>query len=265
MTALCKICQSPAKPFAQAKVRGKYDAVFLRCGTCGFVSVQNPHWLGEAYAEPINKTDTGYVARNLGCREKIRLLIETKLDANAIFLDYAAGYGLFVRLMRDAGYDFRWFDPYCTNLFSRGFEAPSPLVGKYEAITAFEVFEHLTEPFKEIQEVSLHTDNIIFSTKIITNPPPQLEDWWYYGMSHGQHVSFYTAQSLEILAQKLGCHFVTDGGEFHWFARNPVSPNAMKLKRWQRLWQKWQPKRKRPSLGQPDHDAIEKRMLSEIT
>ena len=78
--------------------------------------ILDPIWLGEAYAEPINRSDTGYVWRNLWARDKMRECIEFNLNPDGIFLDYAAGYGLFVRLMRDAGYNFPWSDLYCQNL-----------------------------------------------------------------------------------------------------------------------------------------------------
>jgi len=156
--------------------------------------VPDPIWLGEAYAEPINPSDTGYVWRNLWARDKIRECIECNLNADGIFLDYGAGYGLFVRLMRDAGYDFRWSDLHCQNLFVRGFEAPEPLTGPFEAVTAFEVFEHLTNPTEEMKKLSAITSCLIFSTQLVPEPAPKLEDWWYYGLEHGQHIAFYIAQ-----------------------------------------------------------------------
>jgi len=56
----------------------------------------------------------------------MRECIESNLNPDGIFLDYAAGYGLFVRLMRDAGYNFRWSDLYCQNLFVRGWSHQFP-------------------------------------------------------------------------------------------------------------------------------------------
>jgi hypothetical protein len=46
-------------------------------------------------------------------------------DANNRFIDYGGGYGLFVRLMRDAGFDYYWFDKFCDNVLSKGFEHPN--------------------------------------------------------------------------------------------------------------------------------------------
>ncbi len=44
------------------------------------------------------------------------------------FLDYAGGYGVFTRLMRDIGFDFYWHDPYTQNLFANGFEKDIKLI-----------------------------------------------------------------------------------------------------------------------------------------
>ena len=98
----CHICDGQTAEHARGKIRGKHDAVFLKCLNCGFIFVPDPSWLTETYAEPINRSDTGYVWRNLWARDKMRECIESNLNPDGIFLDYAAGYGLFVRLMRDA-------------------------------------------------------------------------------------------------------------------------------------------------------------------
>ena len=205
----------------------KHDARLLRCSNCGFIFVESPNWLAEAYLEPINRADTGYVWRNLWARDRMRLCIEAHLNPGGMFLDYAAGYGLFVRLMRDIGYDFRWSDLYCPNLFSRGFEVPDPLIGPFEAVTAFEVFEHLTNPSEEMKKLSALTSCLIFSTKLVPEPAPQPQDWWYYGLEHGQHIAFYSRKSLELLAGRFGYHFATDDADMHTdlhvFSRKPVS------------------------------------------
>ncbi len=50
---------------------------------------------------------------------------------------------MFVRLMRDNGFDFYRSDRQCENLFAKGFEASLDVSPSYELLTAFEVFEHL--------------------------------------------------------------------------------------------------------------------------
>jgi hypothetical protein len=256
----CSICDGPTIEHARAKVRGKYDAIFLKCINCGFIFVPNPSWLSEAYAEPINRSDTGYVMRNLWARDKMRECIELHLNPGGLFLDYAAGYGLFVRLMRDAGYDFRWSDLYCQNLFSRGFEAAHPLAGPFEAVTAFEVFEHLTNPNEEMKKLSAITSCLIFSTMLVPEPAPQPKDWWYFGLEHGQHVAFYTRKSLELLAKQFGYHFATNGDDLHVFSRKKVSSDFFSrsqrhIPRW-RFWAKRNSIKARTSLTTSDYNAV---------
>jgi hypothetical protein len=248
MDTFCNICNSPTTEHARMVVLKKYNARLLRCSNCGFMFVENPSWLDEAYAEPINRSDTGYVRRNLWARDRMRVIIESHLNPGGIFLDYAAGYGLFVRLMRDIGYDFRWSDLYCKNLFARGFEVPEPLVGPYEAATAFEVFEHLTNPIEEMQKLSTISSCIIFTTLLLPDPAPQPQDWWYYGLEHGQHIAFYTRRSLELLAARFGFQLATDDSEehlgldLHVFSKKPVpleffSRMPSRIPRW-RFWAK---------------------------
>ena len=230
--------------------------------------IPDPIWLGEAYTEPINRSDTGYVSRNLWCRDKVCSLIEaSQLDGDGTFLDYAAGYGMFVRLMRDSGYDFRWFDPSCQNLFSQGFEAATPLAGPFEAVTAFEVLEHLSNPVEEIRKIVALTPTFIFSTTLCPELAPQPADWWYYGFNHGQHIAFYTSKSLESLASQFGYKLISNGADFHVLSQKAIrfeitTPKRPLLSRYLSKPRAVQ-RPKRPALTKSDHETIVRQMLKD--
>jgi hypothetical protein len=260
----CKICNGSTVEHARTLIKNKYQALFVRCEDCGFIFVPEPTWIAEVYAEPINRSDTGYVSRNLWARDKMRYCIETYLNPAGIFLDYAAGYGMFVRLMRDAGYDFRWADMYCENLFSRGFEAPTPLAGPFECVTAFEVFEHLVNPGDEMEIISKITTCLVLSTKLLPEPAPKPEDWWYFGLEHGQHVALYTRKSLDALARRFGFQMATNGDDLHIFSKRAIPQNIFYQPPLPPRWQFWKERKTlptRPSFTMKDHDLIANEIL----
>ena len=97
----CKICQSKTTYVKTLKIRKEHDAEYYLCGNCGFLFINNPTWLSEAYQKPIADTDTGYVLSNVYISRKTVILFRFLFDIKASFLDFAGGYGMLARLMRD--------------------------------------------------------------------------------------------------------------------------------------------------------------------
>ena len=46
---LCKICESATEPFGEQQILQTFTARYLRCTHCGFVFVEQPTWLEQAY------------------------------------------------------------------------------------------------------------------------------------------------------------------------------------------------------------------------
>ena len=153
-----------------------------------------------------------------------KVIIALFFDSKGRFIDYAGGYGLFVRLMRDNGFDFLWNDKYCRNIFASGFESPEPCQEKIELVTAFELFEHLVDPAAELNRILSYSRNLFFSTQLLPQPTPQPGTWWYYGVEHGQHVGFHTRESLACLAKRFGLNFYSNGAWLHLFTEKRISP-----------------------------------------
>lgn len=194
----------------------------MHCTVCGFLQIKDPHWLEEAYSSAIAASDTGLVMRNLAYAERLAAFIYFVLPGHGEghYLDVAGGYGLLVRLMRDYGFDFYWSDKYCSNLFSRGFEFDTDK-GPFSAITAIEVMEHTPDPYGFIKDAlsSASCDTFIFSTELYKGSPPGPDDWWYYSLKHGQHISFFREDTLEILSERLGLKYYSLAG-LHVFTKN---------------------------------------------
>ncbi len=106
----CCICSSSMKFFAKSKIIRKYSISYFVCSYCNFIRTEEPYWLEEAYSDPINKTDTGIIDRNILLSKKTALILYILFNSKSNFLDYAAGHGIFTRLMRDFGFNFFWYD-----------------------------------------------------------------------------------------------------------------------------------------------------------
>ena len=230
MSAPCSICSTATATHGTALALGKYEARYLVCPKCGFVFVQDPHWLQEAYRSAIAEEDLGSLWRAVRYSKAVKSLITFGgFDREGRFLDFGGGFGLFVRQMRDLGYDFRHHDAYCENLFARGFTADPEKDGPFELITAFEVFEHLADPLTTIERLASLAPTIVFSTAIVPTPPPAIGDWWYYLPSSGQHIAFYSHRSLELIGKRLGLRSYSRGREIHMLSSKSLPEPLFKV------------------------------------
>lgn len=216
----CKVCNTENQSCFSGTVLGKYEVKYYHCSLCDFIHTEDPYWLEEAYSRPINLSDTGYMERNLFYSKRLTILLYFIFGKTGKFLDYASGYGVFVRLMRDVGFDFCWDDKYTKNLFAAGFEWD--YLTKVDAITLFEVFEHFVDPIKEVENLLKFTDTIIFSTTLHPNPVPKPKSWWYYGLDHGQHISLYSRDTFEFMSEHFGLNYYNIGS-LHILTRKRVS------------------------------------------
>ncbi len=222
MSVRCNICQQPTKSFAKEKILGKYNVQYFQCNYCEFIQTEYPYWLNESYSDAITSSDIGLIGRNVTLSRMTRTIISGLYDSNGKFLDYGGGYGIFVRMMRDYGFDYYLFDKFCANLFAKGFNIDGTQQNNYELVTAFEVFEHLVHPLHEIEDMLKFSKNLLFSTALIPSSNPKPNEWWYYGLDHGQHVSLYSQKSLIFIARKFGLNLYSHGNTFHLMTKKRI-------------------------------------------
>lgn len=87
--------------------------------------------------------------------------------------------------------------------------------GGIELITSFEAFEHFDKPIEEIENMLKISKNILFSTELYGDTVPNTEEWGYYGLNHGQHISFYSIKTLQYIAQQYNLNLYTNGTTLH--------------------------------------------------
>jgi hypothetical protein len=223
---LCKVCGELSNPFGTALVLKKYTVTYYRCGNCGFIQSEEPYWLAEAYSSAIASLDVGIMQRNLENAEVTACMLSLLFPEVKLALDFGGGHGIFVRLMRDRGFPFHWHDVHASNDYARGFEYEPSL--KYEFATAFEVLEHLPAPVGELSQLMARSANVFVSTLLLPEPAPAPAEWWYYALQTGQHISFYTLNSLQLIAAHFGRRLLSHG-VYHLFTTEPLSAFTYRL------------------------------------
>lgn len=237
---MCKICDSRSELFDTAVVLERHTVKYYRCSKCGLVETEEPFWLEEAYASPIVDSDIGLVGRNVELARQTQVILDVLFKDGSRFVDYGGGYGMFVRLMRDAGFNFFRYDRYCANLFAKGFDVALEGEHDFDLLTAFEVFEHLADPTAELATMLSFSRNIFFTTQLLSREhPPRPSEWWYYALHGGQHVTLYTKEALLTMAEQNRL-FLNSDGTIHlltekavpgWLFRSLLRPKFRRLVR----------------------------------
>jgi hypothetical protein len=209
----CKICNSGSTPLETTTILNKYVVQYYSCNHCGFIQTESPYWLEEAYSSAIARSDIGLIGRNIKLSNICSALIPLFFSNAGLFLDYGGGNGMFVRMMRDKGFEFYWQDIHALNQFAEGFEAPQGK--KFSLLTAFEVFEHLPQPLEVIADMFRYSDTLIFTTRLLPRWNIKPDEWWYFTPDTGQHVSLYSRESLEMIAKEFNLKLSSNGISLH--------------------------------------------------
>ena len=226
----CKICSNKTHEIFISKILGKYDVSYYKCDKCHFIQTEEPYWLDEAYSlGAISVLDVGIMSRNLLLISKTeKILFKLFPDfTNFSAVDYGGGHGIFVRMMRDKGFNFYRQDLHADNLYARYFDIKNlPANHKFNILTAFEVFEHLPNPMEEIRKMFNYSDMILFSTELQPSKDISgLKDWWYFVPETGQHLSFYTEDAFQEIAKKMDAYYYTDSINLHIISKKQLQVN----------------------------------------
>lgn len=130
-------------------------------------------------------------------------------------LDYGGGSGLLAKLLRESKWQSTSYDPFVNRDVSIG------QLGKFDLITAFEVFEHVPDVRQLMSSLSslLSTNGLVLFSTLLTDEnihPNQRVNWWYASPRNG-HISLFSKHSLAIMAQDYGFNFGSFSEGFHVF------------------------------------------------
>jgi hypothetical protein len=200
----CSICgHLDHKLVFTSKILDRYSSDLIECRVCGFRHFSNPfRWLDEAYSSPIANSDTGIVARSLELNRILSAFLSLNCRSGQV-LDWGSGSGLLVRLLRDTGHECYGFEPFTQPVLAERYtfrdENRVLALSNLRVIMAIEVVEHLQNPKDFFGKALSLADTLIFSTELIENSKGNNE-WWYYSQDTGQHISFFSKETLSRIA-----------------------------------------------------------------
>ncbi len=197
----CRLCGEPSKLVCTQQVLYRYPVGYYQCPRCDLLQTQQPFWLDEAYGSALSALDTGAISRTRLCCDLTRAVASLlRIPADAPCLDFGGGHGILTRALRDAGYDFRWSDKYACNQFARGFEGDPRQ--PHKLLTCFEVWEHLPAAGRDLAEFfDPGHDFLLVGTYLHHG---HRDNWWYYSCESGQHVAFFSAKTMQFVADRFG-------------------------------------------------------------
>jgi hypothetical protein len=222
----CRLCGANADQKLEVTFLGRYNVKLYLCPGCGLLQTERPFWLAEAYGKAISILDTGILQRNLTFMRILSVLLRLLAAPMGVYLDYGGGHGLFTRLMRDHGYDFRWSDPHAENIYANGFAYNNET--ELTGITAFEVIEHLDNPrlvFDEIFGKKAPAFVFISTTLFAGAVDP---GWEYLQPQSGQHITFFQKKTMKYIADLYGYRW-SNWRYFHLFTKSSPAVRFAKL------------------------------------
>lgn len=181
---------------------------YSKCRGCGFLFAPSIHaWNQSQFLENIYNTD--YVKFDGDYLEKRpadnTALVEQLFghQMNIIrHLDYGGGNGLLTSMLKNKGWDSVSYDPFPSN------KVNLETLGRFNLITAFEVFEHVPDVHQLMENISnlLLPNGVVLASTLLSDEHVNSDSrlgWWYAAPRNG-HISLFSKASLAVLAKAHG-------------------------------------------------------------
>ncbi|MBX9902602.1 MAG: class I SAM-dependent methyltransferase [Burkholderiaceae bacterium] len=229
-TVFCPVCKSKTAYLDSVdfnksceEARGFYlppsgvKIQYFLCASCWFcfapeIAAWNVKQFEEhIYDEAYELIDPDY--RSIRPLANADMLHKTFGSAKIRHLDYGGGSGLLSGALKARSWDSYSYDPF-TNPDLNVVE-----LGKFDLITAFEVFEHVPNVdalFADLQKLVKPDAIILFSTLLSDGEISQEKPltWWYASPRNG-HISLFSQASLKQCLRQQGFNFASFSAGLH--------------------------------------------------
>jgi hypothetical protein len=197
---------------------------YFRCDTCGFChSPEFRRWSLAQFSERIYndeyaRVDPDYLdVRPRGNAAHLAALLGDQA-IGVRHLDYGGGNGLLSSVLQDAGWDSQTYDPFVDR------DVALASLGRFDLVTAYEVFEHVPDVEVLIDTLSslVSEDGVVLFSTLISDgsiAPRQRLTWWYASPRNG-HISLFSRDSLARLGARQRFKFGSFTPNLHVFWRS---------------------------------------------
>lgn len=221
----CRLCGGAASLEYDGLLLDRYRVGYYRCRQCGSLQTEQPHWLNEAYAGSECSIDPGSARRVLDSYVLVHLV--ARLFGCRSLLDFGGNTGLLCRLLRDQGHQAYTYDRYVSPNYAPQFVGDP--TRRHDLVSAFEVIEHFADPAQELAALfGAGPRLILVTTELYCR---QGADWWYLASREGQHVFFYSAAAMQLVAARYGYRLLHGRG-FLLFCQSPPGRLQSLAVRW---------------------------------
>jgi SAM-dependent methyltransferase len=197
---------------------------YVLCGQCGFCfAPEFADWTLEDFSTRIYNSeyiqvDPDYVSARPEANADSLIELFGAGGKGVRHLDYGGGSGLLSDLLRDSGWQSKSFDPFV----DRGVRIED--LGKFDLVTAYEVFEHVPDVKQLVSNISslLDADGVLLFSTLLSDDnirPRQRLTWWYASPRNG-HISLFSRKSLSTIAAAERLQFTSFSSGFHAFWTN---------------------------------------------
>jgi hypothetical protein len=196
---------------------------YFMCESCGFTfSPEFRTWTDSDFLERIYNAqypelDPDYLGARPARNAALLMDCLDACKAEVRHLDYGGGNGMLSDMLRANGWDSSSCDPFPSS------DIDIDSLGKFNLITAFEVFEHVPDPHALMTNLAKLMDEqslVLFSTCTSDNflKLGSRINWWYCSPRVG-HVSLYSRKSLAALGERHGLCIASFSDDWHCFAK----------------------------------------------
>ena len=216
-----KSCEEVRGNFLNLSGIPVYYALCSQCGFCFAPELMN--WEAEKFKENIYNdkyitVDPDYIEARPRANATNLISIFGERAHSFRHLDYGGGDGLMAKILRASNWQSSSYDPLVTR------DSEMRQFGKFELITAFEVFEHVPDVqvlMSNLRILLASNGLVLFSTLLSDGNirAGQRLSWWYASPRNG-HISLYSRKSLATLAHHHGFKFGSFSEGFHFFYTN---------------------------------------------